>query len=116
MIAWGLVLVLGATGGFANALILESNTLWMPELVWEEGAHGIELGFVGNVAVGMAAALLAWLGVGAVDPARQAVVALAGGLAGATFLSNFMQKRSTELAEHQADALNELSQEIKDLP
>ena len=116
MIAWGLVLVLGAIGGLANALILESNTLWMPEWVSEEGARALEFGFVGNIVVGIAAALLAWLGVGAVDPIRQAAVALAGGLAGATFLSNFMQKRSTELAEHQADALNELGQEMKDLP
>jgi hypothetical protein len=113
------ILVFGAGGGLLNALLVEGNILVWPKRVAIEarpGRFGLDLGFLGNVLMGVgAAALTYFLGdIGKLDAPHQYGLLFGGGLGGSSVLNGFLQGRTTRLNRRKAAALLEVSEKMAD--
>jgi hypothetical protein len=61
MISPWYVLLAGIGGGIVNSLLVERNRLILPSLRRDGGVLHLDLGFLSNVAIGVAAAFLPYL-------------------------------------------------------
>jgi len=109
-----MVILVGAGGGFINALLLGNGTLRLPSSAPGEW----NFGFLGNVLVGIAAALVVWASILPLSLERQATPIALGALGGASFLANYVQKRDIDLLEGKTgllgDAVKTLNKPVPD--
>ena len=109
MISSWYVLLAGLGGGIVNSLLLERNRLIMPALQREDGRLLLDLGFVSNIALGVAAAFLPYLfGVAKLTHDQQLGVSLVAAIGGASFMSGLVQSRLTTVRAAQADAFERI--------
>jgi hypothetical protein len=61
VVAWWVITLVGLGGGVVNSLLLEENRLILPAVRTEAGRRKLDLGFLSNIALGIAAAFLPYL-------------------------------------------------------
>jgi len=112
-LVWLLIALVGVGGGIVNALLLESNTLLLPKFVMRNGHSGIHLGFLSNVAIGVAGAFLTYLlGSASLSTGQQVGLALVGSIGGSSFVSSFVQRQQVDLLNARAQGFREAAQEL----
>jgi hypothetical protein len=105
LVQWWTIALLGLGGGVLNSLLLEGNSLILPALTRAGGKRRLELGFLSNLAFGVAAAFLPYLfGISKLSTHQQLGVSLVAAIGGASFINNFIQKKQLSLTTAQAEA------------
>ena len=106
MVAWWAITLVGLGGGVVNSLLLEENSLILPAIRTEAGRRKLDLGFLSNVALGVAAAFLPYLfGISKLSHHQQLGVSLVAAIGGASFINTFIQRNQTRLVAVQVEAL-----------
>jgi uncharacterized membrane protein YeaQ/YmgE (transglycosylase-associated protein family) len=106
-VAWWAIALVGLGGGVANSLLLEENSLILPAIRLEAGRRKLDLGFLSNVALGIAAAFLPYLfGISKLSHHQQLGVSLVAAIGGASFINTFIQRNQTRLIAAQSEALD----------
>jgi hypothetical protein len=120
MISPWYVLLAGIGGGIVNSLLVERNTLILPSLRRDGGTIQVDLGFLSNVALGVAAAFLPYLfGIDKLNHHQQIGLSLLGAIGGASFIANFVYAQRAASRSAQAAAMRDALRaalEISDPP
>jgi hypothetical protein len=111
-VAWWVIALVGLGGGVVNSLLLEGNSLIIPALRAENGKKRLDLGFLSNIALGIAAAFLPYLfGISKLSHHQQLGVSLVAAIGGGSFINTFIQRKQTNLAAAQAEAFEKALRE-----
>jgi hypothetical protein len=106
LVAWWAIALVGLGGGVANSLLLEENSLILPAIRTEAGRRKLDLGFLSNIALGVAAAFLPYLfGISKLSHHQQLGVSLVAAIGGASFINTFIQRNQTKLVAARVEAL-----------
>jgi hypothetical protein len=117
MIAWWAIALVGFGGGVVNSLLLEANSLILPAVRIEDGRKKLDLGFLSNITLGIAASYLPYLfGIAKLSHHQQIGVSLLAAIGGASFINNFVQKNQMSAASAQVKALERAIREVYGLP
>jgi uncharacterized membrane protein YeaQ/YmgE (transglycosylase-associated protein family) len=112
-VAWWAIALVGLGGGVANSLLLEENSLILPAIRTEAGRRRLDLGFLSNVALGVAAAFLPYLfGVSKLSHHQQLGMSLVAAIGGASFINTFIQRNQTRLVVAQLDAVQRMLRHV----
>ena len=104
--SWWAVALVGLGGGVANSLLLEENSLILPAIRTEADRRKLDLGFLSNIALGIAAAFLPYLfGISKLSHHQQLGVSLVAAIGGASFINTFIQRNQTRLVAAQVEEL-----------
>lgn len=117
MISSWYVLLAGLGGGIVNSLLLERNRLIMPALRRENDRFLLDLGFLSNIALGVAAAFLPYLfGIDKLSHLQQIGVSLLGAIGGASFIGNFVYAERAASRSAQAAILRDALRAALEIP
>ena len=106
LVAWGAIALVGLGGGVANSLLLEENSLILPAIRTEAGRRKLDLGFLSNIVLGVAAAFLPYLfGISKLSHHQQLGMSLVAAIGGASFINTFIQRNQTRLVATRVEAL-----------
>ncbi|MDI6794717.1 MAG: DUF4257 domain-containing protein [bacterium] len=97
----------GAFGGLLHALYLNENKLLLPTLR-RNGRIYINLGFVGDILLGIGAGLAILLFIAPDTMAKQIGLSIVSGFSGGALLGSLMNKLATELEKKKVDKLEKL--------
>jgi hypothetical protein len=96
-----------------NSLLLEENSLILPAIRTEAGRRKLDLGFLSNLALGVAAAFLPYLfGISKLSDHQQLGVSLVAAIGGASFINTFIQRNQTRLVVAQVEALQRALRDV----
>jgi hypothetical protein len=113
LVAWWAIALVGLGGGVANSLLLEENSLILPAIRTEAGRRKLDLGFLSNIALGVAAAFLPYLfGISKLSHHQQLGVSLVAAIGGASFINTFIQRNQTRLVAAQVETLKQALREV----
>src|SRR5690348_13173378 len=113
LVAWWAIALVGLGGGVTNSLLLEENSLILPAIRTEAGRRRLDLGFLSNVALGIAAAFLPYLfGISKLSHHQQLGVSLVAAIGGASFINTFIQRNQTRLVVAQLDAVQRMLRHV----
>lgn len=97
----------GAFGGLLHALYLNENRLLLPTLRRNDRLH-INLGFVGDILLGIGAGLAVLLFIAPDTIAKQIGLSIISGFSGGTLLGTLKNKLATELEKKKVDKFEKL--------